>query len=60
MELLTLQEAATKLKVSTKSIQNYIKAGRLTAYRPIWKVYVSAEELEIFKTQERNGKLKKL
>jgi len=44
---LTRQQAADKLNISTRSIDRYIKAGKIRA-KKIWKiVYVNSEDIDI-------------
>lgn len=48
LNLYTLEEVAETLKVSTKTVSNYINRGRIQANKIMGKWMITAEELENF------------
>ena len=52
-ETITKAEAAKSLGVGVKTIENYIKDGKLTAYKPAQKVLVTVESIENFKLSKK-------
>lgn len=58
MNLLTLQEAADILKVSTRSVNRYIEAGRLKASKlGTWRIKESELEKFLEKSSNKEGDL---
>jgi excisionase family DNA binding protein len=47
-EYLTSQEVAAILKVSPRAVQNWVREGRLGAYRPFGRWRITREQLDTF------------
>lgn len=48
MELLTIKEVATLMRVSIQSVSAWIKSGKLKAIKPVKAVRIERTELERF------------
>lgn len=52
-ETITKSKAAAELGVGIKTIENYIKQGKLVAYKPAQKVLITVESVESFKLSKK-------
>ncbi len=56
MDLLTLGEVAERLRVSRRSVERLVRAGRLRVIHPVpGRTCVEARELEAYRAHLRNA-----